>query len=116
MWTRPVFHTGASWSLPVVDWIRVAHIKCPVFVNVKYYLLLSFVLNLFAKFSSFGIDLRFLYVSPLYLPYFVSFEKTVYVMVFNATFNNISVIPWRSVLLRSYRNRNTKCMININQV
>ena len=43
-----------------------------------YYLLLSFVLNLFAKFSSFGIDLRFLYVSPLYLPIFVSFEKTVY--------------------------------------
>ena len=41
MWTRPVFHTGASWSLPVVDWIRVAHIKCPVFVHVKYYLLLD---------------------------------------------------------------------------
>jgi hypothetical protein len=27
------------------------------------------------------------------------YNQEVWVMVFNATFNNISVIPWRSVLL-----------------
>jgi hypothetical protein len=35
------FSKLTSWSLPVVDWICVAHIKCPVFVHVKYYLLLD---------------------------------------------------------------------------